>query len=183
MKQEITNGSIYVPDIVGGIMMFAGFRIIDKYLPCDGQELSINDYPVLFSVIGTIYGGDGTKTFCLPNLSCRFPIGAGQGVKLTKRKLGELGGVEEVTLTEPQLPAHKHDYFACNQPPAYYSPLNSMLAKSASIFYAKQNIVMLPKKMNEEVISTTGGNSPHNNMNPFLAINFMICYDGIYPTR
>ncbi|WP_337042549.1 phage tail protein [Emticicia sp. 17c] len=175
-------------DIIGSIVMFGADFIPNSniYLPCDGRLLPIsngNPYIKLFSIIGNMYGGDGKTNFALPDMRGRFPLGAGQGNGLTNRTVGEKGGVETVSLTEAQIPQHNHAYFASTLPQSFYSPLNHAMPTTTTPFYSIKSSTDSLVQMDSGVIGISGLGQGHNNMNPFLGITFMICYDGIYPNR
>jgi microcystin-dependent protein len=160
--------------LLGEIRMFAGnFAPIDWAL-CNGQTLSIQQHQALFSIIGTMYGGDGVTTFRLPDLRGRTPIGAGSSSGLTPRSEGEMGGVESVTLNANQMPAHTHSVLASrtqttNRPDGGYVAGPGAFAQSADTQLAASAIA--------------GGSQAHANMQPFLALNFIIALEGVYPSR
>lgn len=149
---------------------------------CDGAILSINQNQALFSLLGTTYGGDGRTTFALPDLRSRMPLHAGSGPALTTRSLGETGGAESVALTVPQLAAHSHALSASTAPGNRQSPASAYLATDATgsiINYSTTSNA----QMASAAIGTTGGNQPHENMPPFLALSFCIALQGIFPSR
>ena len=150
---------------------------------CDGSLLSTSSHIALFSVIGKLYGGDGATTFALPKLNGRFPIGMGAGTGLTPRSINQSGGVSEVSLDKAHLPSHEHGLQSA-QPSnaALASPGSSSLLGSAPTRpYADQNASTV--QMNEQALGMAGGGLPHNNMPPYLALNFCICLNGEYPAR
>ena len=116
---------------IGEIKMFAGNFAPRGWALCDGQLLAVSQNDALFSLFGTIYGGDGRTTFGLPDLRGRIPIHAGSGPGLSPRRLGAKGGAENVTLTTAQLPAHKHDIFASSAGASAGNPLNNVSANTA----------------------------------------------------
>ena len=120
---------------VGEIRMFAGNFAPRGWAFCDGQLLSVSDNDALFSLLGTIYGGDGRTTFGLPDLRGRIPIHAGQGSGLSNRRLGSKGGAEQVTVTVNQTPTHTHDWKATDGLAQNDSPANTGLAKPTSNIY------------------------------------------------
>src|SRR5689334_10566877 len=148
---------------------------------CNGQLLPINQNQALFSLLGTTYGGDGQTTFGLPDLRGRAPIHAGQGPGLTNRTPGEMGGSETVTLTQAQLPGHTHVPLASPDPGTSTGPTDGVWAASST--GDKQYASASDTAMNPATISTTGGNQPHENRQPYLAANFIIALEGIYPSR
>lgn len=114
----------------GMITQWAGFKVPQNWMPCDGRKLEIKQYPALFKAIGTAYGGDGMKDFALPSLSGKILIGAGQGIGLDEVKLGESGGADKVTLTIDQLPVHSHKVQVVAGIPSKSSPENNHLGFS-----------------------------------------------------
>lgn len=165
---------------LGEIRMFAGNFAPRGWALCNGQLLPINQNQALFSLLGTMYGGDGKTTFALPNLQGRVPIHMGQGLNLTPRFQGEAGGEEEVILTISEIPQHNHQAIASNGEATELSPAGNVWAtKSRTTLYNKTGNVA----MSNSAIGMAGGNQPHNNMPPYLTINFIIALQGIYPSR
>lgn len=163
---------------VGEIRMFAGNFAPNGWLLCQGQILPISENDVLFQLIGTTYGGDGQDTFALPNLASRIPVHQGTQAGRTYT-LGETGGVETVTLTTQQIPVHLHTPQA-QSGNGSSAPGNSVWAASAT-----QNIYTdaAPSiAMNAQAIGLTGGSQPHDNLMPYLAVNFIISLFGIFPS-
>jgi microcystin-dependent protein len=150
---------------------------------CDGQLLPISQNTALFSLLGTTYGGDGKSTFALPNLQGRAAMQPGQGPGLSLHSLGEEGGSDTVTLLESELPSHGHSLQASSQPGEDSSPAGEALARSvgASLYQtnAGQNVVQLAPG----ALGSTGGAQPHNNLMPYLTLNFCIALQGIFPPR
>lgn len=153
----------------------------EGWLPCDGRTLSVRDYQMLFAVIGTTYGGDGINTFGLPDLRGRTTVGQGTGAGLTPRALGQKGGAETVTLTASQMAAHTHTATAVKNA--------SQSVPAATLTWGGDPATPLfsngtpDAPMNTHAISVTGGGAAHNNMSPFMALNYIICVQGLYPTR
>jgi microcystin-dependent protein len=148
---------------------------------CQGQVLPIAGYNALFSLIGTYYGGDGVRTFQLPDLQGRTPVCIGNGAGLSPIALGQLGGTETVTLTVSQLPAHTHPLLASTLEAAVVSPTGSALGSKARVpLYSAPSSMTT---MAPESVGPTGGNQPVAIRNPFLGLNFIIAINGIYPTR
>ncbi len=164
---------------VGEITIFAGDFAPAGWAFCDGSLLPIAENEALFSLIGTTYGGNGQTTFALPNLQGRVPIHMGQGPGLSARPLGQTGGTETVTLTPPQLPAHTHALLAAQGTATSSSPSNLQLAQTAQPLYATSN----PTDFHAQSISAAGGGQAHENRQPSLVLNFIICLVGIYPAR
>lgn len=159
---------------IGEIRIFAGNFAPVGWLLCQGQLLPISQYDVLFNLIGTTYGGDGQNTFALPNLASRIPYHQGSGYTL-----GQMGGVESVTLTTQQLPVHNH-LAMCNTNTANQaSPASNFWGAGSLVAYssAAPTVTMLPS-----ALQPAGGNQPHENMPPFLCLNFIIATEGIYPS-
>jgi len=153
---------------------------------CDGQILSISQNAALFSLIGTFYGGNGTSNFALPNFQGAVALNAGQGAGLTQRVIGETGGEEDVTLLQTQLPAHTHPFKAfvgrgadnINTPAAGDS-LTTSLGGDA---YVSSNPVT-GQALDPRTLTPVGGNQPHNNLMPYLTLNFCIAMQGVFPAR
>lgn len=165
---------------VGEIRMFAGNFAPRGWAFCDGQLLAVSQNDALFSLLGTIYGGDGRTTFGLPDLRGRIPLHAGTGPGLSPRRLGAKGGAESVTLTVNQLPSHSHTWRGTSGGGQNASPVNNQPGTSTGNFYSNgDNLAPL----NSQAVSNVGGSRPHTNLMPFLCINFIIALFGIYPSR
>lgn len=164
---------------IGEIRIFAGNFAPAGWGLCNGQLLSISQNDALFTLIGTIYGGDGLNTFALPDLRSRIPIHMGIGAGLSNRTIGENGGVEQVTLTTQQIPSHTHVPLA-NSSGGSDNPSGNFWGDSSAKSYSAGpgNTTM-----KSNIIGTAGGNLPHDNMLPYLGINFIISLSGIYPSR
>ncbi|MDQ3985615.1 MAG: tail fiber protein [Actinomycetota bacterium] len=160
---------------VGEIRMFGGNFPPNGWAFCDGQLLAISENETLFQLIGTTYGGDGEETFALPNLQSRSPIHQGSGFVL-----GEQGGVESVTLTVQQLPAHSHALLASATVATALDPANNLTAEASKRYYA--NPPASPTPMSPNSVTPTGGSQPHDNMQPFLCISFIISLFGVFPS-
>ena len=167
---------------IGEIKLFAGNFAIFGHAFCAGQLVSIAQNTALFSLLGTTYGGDGQNTFGLPDLRGRIPIGQGNGAGLSPRVIGEISGTENVTLLSTQIPAHSHS-LNCNNATANSSnPANNFPAAQADLTtYAAAGTGASAMKAN--MISNTGGNQPHTNLQPYLTINYLIALEGIFPSR
>lgn len=166
----------------GEIRMFAGTYEPMNWAFCDGRTLNIQDNPSLFSLIGAVYGGDGTTTFALPDLRGRVAVHAGAGTGLTPRTVGQKDGKETVALTPDNLPAHTHPLQVTQNMAGTGQPGGKELAKLASgnMYIATAQTTA----MNASAISATNSmGQAHNNVQPFLGINFIICLNGIYPPR
>ena len=146
---------------------------------CNGQLLPINQNQALFSLLGTTYGGNGIVNFALPDLRGRVPIHEGLGPGLTPRALGERIGAESVTLTAAQLPQHAHAQAAVGSTATTTSPASTLPAQSDSPIW-RSGGAPVPTGVQS---ASTGGSQPHQNMMPFLAINFCIALQGIFPSQ
>ena len=160
---------------VGEIRMFAGNFAPSGWMFCEGQLLPISENETLFQLIGTMYGGDGQSTFGLPDLRGRVPLHQGNGYVLA-----EAAGVESVTLTVQQIPAHTHALLATTAVGAGASPAGSVLAASGSSnVYRPAPASAL---MSAQTVGPTGGSQPHTNLQPYLCIDFIISLFGIFPS-
>ncbi|MBX3120519.1 MAG: phage tail protein [Fimbriimonadaceae bacterium] len=144
---------------------------------CSGQLLPINQNQALFSLIGTTYGGNGQTNFALPDLRGRVPMSSGTGPGLSSKTLGEKAGVETVTLTANEIPAHNHPANVSVQPADQYSPGLLLPAVSPRQLFAPGPTGAFAPGM----ITNTGGNQAHNNLQPYLTISFVIALTGIFP--
>ncbi len=146
---------------------------------CQGQLLSISQNSALFSLLGTMYGGNGVTTFGLPDLRGRMPLGFGQGPGLNNYVQGEAAGSETVTLLGTQMPSHNHTV-AGSSTPTGKSPAGSVPAfTSAGASYGTAQDL----SMSQTMIGFSGGGQPHDNMQPYLVTNWCIALEGIYPSR
>jgi microcystin-dependent protein len=150
---------------------------------CDGQILPISQNTALFSLLGTTYGGNGVSTFGLPNLQGRAPMHPGQGPGLSLRDLGETGGVQTVTLLQTEMPSHSHALSANSNPADLSAPTsNRSLARSSGGFAYQDSNANLADLF-PQALAVAGGSLPHNNLMPYLVLNFCIALQGIYPPR
>jgi microcystin-dependent protein len=147
---------------------------------CNGQLMAISQNEVLFTLIGTTYGGDGQSTFALPNLQGRIPIHQGQGSGLSPYVMGQLAGSETVTLTSQQLPIHSHSLQANDAVASQASPTGGYLAQTTVPTYIPAPAVAA---MNAGAVANSGASQPHENMMPYLCVNFIISLFGIFPTQ
>ena len=161
---------------VGEIRMFAGNFAPIGWMFCEGQLLPISENDTLFNLIGTTYGGDGVTTFALPDLRGRIPLHFGNVFTI-----GEMAGVETVTLTVSQIPAHAHGVMAQSGPGNTNSPENAVWAKSNFYQFSDQTDSLMPMK--PELLSGAGGSQPHSNMMPYLCVSFIISLFGIFPSQ
>jgi microcystin-dependent protein len=160
---------------VGEIRIFAGNFAPAGWAFCQGQLLPISQNDTLFNLIGTTYGGDGQSTFALPNLQSRVPVHVGPGFAL-----GQTGGQETVTLTTSQIPAHSHVPMARQETGEASSPSGAYWAAAPINTYstAAPNATM-----SAAAIGSSGGSQPHDNMVPFLVINFILSLFGVFPSQ
>ena len=174
------------------IALFAGTEPPTGWMFCDGSLLSVSAHQLLFTLIGTIYGGDGVKEFALPDLRGRIPIGTGTGANLTPRSLAQLGGIEKVKLDTNQMPEHHHDVqcdilpgrSAKASPEKNYPATNSD-SKEYHLFretFSMDNTDP-SASMNEAMIGKSGGGNAHENMMRFCCLNYIICINGKLPPR
>lgn len=172
---------------VGEVRIFAGLYAPNDWADCNGQLLSIMQYQVLFAVIGTTYGGDGRSTFALPNLNGRVPLHQGTGPGLTQRVVGQMGGSAAVTLDQSQMPAHTHLPQALDNQGSLTDPTGAVWAKTPKNLRTKADTPAYDATpsapMNAQALGTSGGGQPHNNMQPYLPMRFIICLNGIFPSR
>jgi microcystin-dependent protein len=168
-------------EYIGTISIFTGSFAPKNWAICDGRLLDIKQNKTLFSIISNTYGGDGKTNFALPDLRGRVPIGAGQGINLTYRELGETGGEEAVALTTAHIPSHTHSYNALSGSRESKDPTGNFLGITPGLWYSQKNDgdTLLP--MNVETVSNTGEGKTHNNMPPFLGLNYIICIVGLLP--
>lgn len=150
---------------------------------CNGQLLPISQNTALFSLLGTTYGGDGRSNFALPDLQGMAAMHPGQGPGLSLHDLGETGGAETVKLLESEMPQHSHSIKAVAAPGTVVSPAGASFARApgtASLYGAASGI---SGNMSEDTLGTVGGDIPHNNMQPYLTLNFIIALQGVFPPR
>jgi microcystin-dependent protein len=150
---------------------------------CDGQVMPISQNTALFSLLGTTYGGNGKSTFALPDLQGRAGIQAGQGQGLSDYSLGEQGGTESVVLQESQIPAHAHTVRSSTSPGDLTSPGPDRALGQSMGGFAYQTAASPTTAMAPEAITDAGASMPHNNMMPYLTLNFCIALQGVFPPR
>src|SRR5574340_226936 len=163
-----------------GEIILAGFTFPPVgWAVCDGSILQIQQYTALFSLIGARYGGDGITTFGLPDLRGRVPVGIGTGPNLPPVELAETGGQETVTLVDGHMPVHTHSVAAAKAGNTQ-SPVSAVYGGGVSVFAAPD---ASPVAMNANMVRVAGGSQPHENRMPYLALNYLIALEGIYPSR
>jgi len=166
---------------VGEIRMFGGNFAPAGWAFCQGQQMPISENDVLFQLIGTTYGGDGEETFNLPNLQGRLPMHMGTGSSGTTYQMGEAAGVEQVTLTTQQMPIHTHAALGAAVTGDQTSADGALPANSVTITPYLNTAPDSP--FNANAVSPIGGSQPHDNMQPYLCVNFIISLYGIFPTQ
>jgi microcystin-dependent protein len=167
---------------IGEIRMFGGNFAPLGWAFCDGQILPIAANDALFNLIGTTYGGDGVTTFALPDLRGRAPIHMGTGPGLSGRVIGESFGVESVTLTTNTLPQHSHSFAGSTATASATSPQNQVVAAPSTIDLYRPATVP-SAALNPAALASAGGSQPHDNMQPYQCVNFIIALEGIFPTQ
>ncbi len=191
---------------VGEIMIFAGNFAPKDWAFCNGQLISVSQNSTLFALLGTTYGGNGVSTFALPDLRSRVPVHFGQGTGLSSYALGQIGGTENIGLTIPNLPSHTHGFSpggvtASVQASGAYGdtsgPSGNYLSNGGDTgggvttnAYSTQgnagtlsNLAGVSFNLSSGAIAPTGGNSPFPVLQPYLALNFVICLSGDFPSR
>lgn len=166
---------------IGEIRMFAGNFAPRGWAFCDGQLLAISQNDALFSLYGTIYGGDGRTTFGLPDLRGRIPIHAGDGPGLSSRRLGGKAGTEEESLNVNQIPAHRHDVQVTRQIANNLSPQNNLPAVAGGDAYLSEESNFT--SFHSTAVTAVGGSQSHSNLQPYLCVHFIVALVGIYPSR
>jgi microcystin-dependent protein len=188
--QRRPNSVSSLEPFIGEIMLFAGNFAVRGYALCDGQILSIAQNTALFSILGTTYGGNGQTTFALPDLRGRSPMHFGQGPGLSSRSLGEVAGHESNSLNINQMPAHNHGLNVSTVAANAISPAGKILAEvngsledgsgvtMNAFTNTSSNAVAAPAS-----IGLAGGSQPFDNMAPYLALNYQIALEGVFPSR
>ncbi len=164
---------------VAEIRIFAGNFAPRSWAFCNGQLLPISQNTALFSLIGTTYGGDGRTTTALPNLKGRAPMHPGRGPGLTSKRLGQRGGSEMITLSEAQIPNHTHTLRGSGEDNDTSQPAGHVYGGDVAAYAAPNNL----GSMAGEILDNDGGSQPHNNLQPFLTLTFIIALQGLYPSR
>lgn len=178
---------------IGEIRIFAGNYAPAGWALCTGQLLAISEYEALYALIGTTYGGDGESNFALPDFRGRVPIHRGRAASGSFYALGQTGGVEQVQLTSSQMPGHTHQLAASSAAPLPATTAIDISAAGGST-YVPASPLSKPRlyadagagatvPMAAAAIGVSGGSQPHNNMAPFMAINYIISLFGIFPSN
>lgn len=172
-----------------GEIKIVGFNFPPRdFAFCNGQLLSISQNSALFAILGTTYGGNGQTTFALPNLQGTAPMGWGNGPSLTPRTIGEQSGSATVTLTDDQMPSHTHalNGGAASPPNTAQNvaaPASQAMFSTSGPGKAYSDVATPPVTLAPTAIGVTGGSQPHDNMQPVLALNFVIALNGVFPAR
>lgn len=164
---------------IGEIRMFVGSFAPQGWALCDGQVLLVSQNDALFSLFGTIYGGDGETTFGLPDLRGRVPIHMGSGPGLTPRQIGQKSGAENASVNVNQLPTHGHPMQASSDAADDLAPAGKTMAVAASDIYVEDNpdVAMAP-----QAVTSVGGGNTHPNVMPFQTVNYIVSLFGIFPS-
>lgn len=165
---------------IGEIMLFGGNFAPRGWALCDGQLLQISSNQALFSLLGTIYGGDGRTTFALPDLRGRAPLHMGTGPGLSPRAIGNKAGEETVTLNVTQIPSHTHALTASTDEATSEAPAGEVLADTNVALYSAASP---DTAMNVAAIGNTGGSQAHPNMMSYQVVNYCIALQGVFPSR
>ncbi|WP_035202403.1 phage tail protein [Acidovorax sp. CF316] len=167
---------------LGEIRMFAGSFAPVGWAVCDGRQMAIANNDALYALVGTTYGGDGITTFNLPDLRGRAPINQGQGPGLTSYSLGTAAGSESVTLMVQQLPSHTHAVEA-GASGTSATPHSAYIGSSTAAKDFRYASATATDNLSTGTLQSSGGSMPHENRSPYLAISFIICIAGIFPSR
>ena len=172
-------------NFLGEIRPFAGNYTPNGWKLCDGSLLNVADYSALFALLSTNFGGDGVRTFALPDLRGRLPIGSGQSPGLSRRLFASSGGSEMVTLTNTEMPVHSHAFMVTTNAATDSSPNGKLFANpNPNSFYGTTPNPKAPLQvLNTDSVTNTGENNPHENRMPAMAINYIIAVTGIFPTQ
>lgn len=178
---------------IGEIRMFAGNYAPENWALCNGGTLPINGNEALYSLIGTVYGGDGRTTFGLPDLRGRIPVNQGTSAQGSTYALGQAGGLEMVSLTTANLPSHTHNFMVSTADGTVVSPSQNYLAapvvqptittnNKSLVFYQPDTPSEVKAALKATAIGNAGYSQPHENRMPYISINYIICLVGIFPT-
>lgn len=169
-----------VDPYIAEIRIFAGNFAPEDWAKCEGQIMNISQNTALFALLGTAYGGNGQTTYALPDLRGRAPMHFGQGPGLSDRIQGEMGGSATVTLTTAEIPSHSHGVVAIDDPATDNDLENRQFAIPNQNIYTT---TLTPTVALQQAIQPAGSGQPHNNMQPYLTMNFIICMFGVFPPR
>ncbi|HEX8386150.1 MAG TPA: tail fiber protein [Rubricoccaceae bacterium] len=150
-----------------------------RWAQCNGQIMPISQNTALYALLGTIYGGNGQSTFALPNLQGRAPMHPGYGPGLSGRSLGEVGGTTSVELLQSEIPFHTHTAYATPRPASTNNAAGQYWGRVSKFYNTPTELV----GMSPQALGVAGSSAPHNNMQPYLAINFIIALQGVFPPR
>ena len=166
------------------IRIFAGSFAPSGWALCNGQLIPVSQNAALFSLLGTYYGGNGTSNFALPNLQGSVPLGQGSGPGLTDRIIGETGGTDTVTLNSSEIPSHNHLIQGSTEDGTLKTPAPTLfLGRSKSGTIYQSNTVDKLVQMNFQQIGVAGNSQPHQNMQSFLTLTYIIALQGVFPPR
>lgn len=168
---------------IGEIKMFGGNFAPRGWALCDGQLLQIAQNNALFALLGTIYGGDGRTTFGLPDMRGRIPLHQGNASDLSNRPIGQKQGTERETLTVSQIPEHNHSFHVASDAPDTGYPAGQYLAANGGEELYSAAGAAPDRSLDVNAVSLVGGAQSHNNMMPYLCVNFIIALVGIFPSR
>lgn len=175
---------------ISEIRLFAGSFAPLGWAFCNGAQMSINNYQALYALIGTTYGGDGVNSFNIPNLQGRVPVGTGTGPGLPLILLGQVGGTETVVMSSAQMPIHTHISAGSTVSVPVYNaagntgaPANAVLAGNALAYTSETADSNLKSGTSTVAVSIAGGSSPIDIIQPYLVTNYIICLEGIFPSR
>jgi microcystin-dependent protein len=168
-----------------GQVIAVGFNFVPQgWLACDGSTVPISNYDVLYALIGTTYGGNGTTTFGLPDLRGRSPVNAGQGPGLSNYILGQVAGTESINLTGNQIGAHSHPLLASSKLGTLSTPAsNTAIAQPTGDSLSLFGVAPGNTTLSSNAIGASGSSLPHENRQPFLTINYIISYAGVFPSQ
>lgn len=180
---------MFTDPYLANVTIFAGNFAPLYWAFCNGALLSIAENTALFSLLGTTYGGDGQTTFALPDLRGRFAIHAGSGPGLPPYDLGQVGGSESTTLLTPNLPAHNHIVTSVTGTPGAFLDAGTANAPGGNVpglvtaRYSTISDTAMAPTITNTVTPVVGSNQPISNLSPYIAMNYIICVEGIYPSR
>lgn len=175
---------------IGEVRMFGGNFAPRGWMFCQGQTMAIAQWDAVYALLGTTYGGDGVSTFLLPNMASRVPVHPGTGGGLTNRILGQVGGTETNTITVANIAAHVHSVtgtaaiLASGEDGRRLTPVGTYPAVNGDMIYGSTtNTQMAAASLNLQTSLAGNGSTPVENLKPYLAVNFIICVEGIFPSR